>query len=42
MVLEDATLFSGVVRAFQRHLPLAQEPDLIGRVEYLYQHSRVP
>ncbi len=39
MVLEDATLFSGVVRAFQRHLPLAEEPDLIGRVEYLYQHS---
>ena len=38
-LLEDATLFSNVVRAFQRHLPLAEEPDLLGQVEYLYQHS---
>ena len=38
-ILEDASLFSNVVRAFQRHLPLAEEPDLLGQVEYLYQHS---
>ena len=38
-VQEDADLFASVVRAFQRHLPLAEEPDLLGQVEYLYQHT---
>ena len=38
-VAEDVRLFASVVRAFQRNLPLAEEPDLLGQVEYLYQRS---
>lgn len=38
-VQQDADLFASVVRAFQRHLPLAEEPDLLGQLEYLYQHT---
>lgn len=38
-VQQDADLFASVVRAFQQHLPLAEEPDLLGQVEYLYQHT---
>ncbi len=38
-VQEDIGLFASVVRAFQRHLPFAEEPDLLGQVEYLYQHT---
>lgn len=36
---EDPELFANVVDAFQRHLPVAEEPDLVGQVEYLYQHT---
>lgn len=32
----DLEEFKKVLRTFQRHLPLAQEPDLEGRYEYFY------
>lgn len=31
--------FQSVLLTFQRHLPLAAEPDLLGRAEYLYEQS---
>jgi len=31
--------FQSVLLTFQRHLPLAQEPDLIGRSDYCYERS---
>lgn len=36
---EDVLAFQSVLLTFQRHLPLAEEPDLVGRWEYLYEHS---
>ncbi len=36
---EDLLAFKSVLLTFQRHLPLAREPDLVGRYEYLYEHS---
>ncbi|MBU0493748.1 MAG: ATP-binding protein [Chloroflexi bacterium] len=35
----DITAFQSVLLTFQRHLPLREEPDLVGRYEYLYEHS---
>jgi len=31
--------FASTVYAFQKHLPLPEESDLIGRCDYLYEHS---
>jgi hypothetical protein len=36
---EDLRAFRSVLLTFQRHLPLAVEPDLLGRYEYLYERS---
>src|SRR3989304_9628642 len=36
---EDLLAFKSVLLTFQRHLPLAVEPDLVGRHEYLYEGS---
>ncbi len=36
---EEATAFQRVILSFQRHLPLAEEPDLCHRWEYLYARS---
>ena len=36
---EDLLAFKSVILTFQRHLPLAAEPDLLGHWEYLYEHS---
>jgi len=36
---EDRRAFQSVLLTFQRHLPLAEEPDLVGRFEYLYEQS---
>src|SRR3990172_5622126 len=38
-VAEDLLAFKSVLLTFQRHLPLAVEPDLVGRHEYLYEGS---
>jgi hypothetical protein len=38
-VAEDARAFKSVLLTFQRHLPLATEPDLVGRWEALYEQS---
>jgi hypothetical protein len=35
----DRQAFQNVLFTFQRHLPLAQEPDLVGQVDYLYEQS---
>lgn len=35
----DYTQFASVIYAFQRHLPLAEEPDLVGLADYLYERS---
>lgn len=35
----DARAWRNVVLTFQRHLPLAEEPDLIGEAHYLYERS---
>lgn len=35
----DVTAFKSVLLTFQRHLPLPQEPDLVGRYDYFYEHS---
>lgn len=35
----DQRAFQSALLTFQRHLPLAQEPDLVGRCEYLYEQS---
>jgi energy-coupling factor transporter ATP-binding protein EcfA2 len=35
----DRQAFQSVLFTFQRHLPLAHEPDLVGRFEYLYEQS---
>jgi len=35
----DVTAFKSVLLTFQRHLPLAKEPDLVGRYDYFYEHS---
>jgi hypothetical protein len=36
---EDWRAFQSVLFTFQRHLPLAKEPDLVGRFESLYEQS---
>jgi len=36
---EEMLSFKRTLLTFQRHLPLTQEPDLIARVEYFYEHS---
>jgi hypothetical protein len=36
---EDWVAFKSVLLTFQRHLPLAEEPDLVGRCEYFYERS---
>ena len=36
---DDIRAFKSVLLTFQRHLPLDQEPDLVGRYEYFYEHS---
>lgn len=36
---EDLKEFKKVLRTFQRHLPLPEEPDLEGRYEYFYEQS---
>ncbi len=36
---DDVRAFKSVLLTFQRHLPLDQEPDLVGRYEYLYERS---
>lgn len=36
---EDLLAFRSVLLTFQRHLPLAVEPDLVGRYEYLHERS---
>jgi len=38
-VAEDRRAFQSVLLTFQRHLPLTQEPDLVGRTDYLYEQS---
>lgn len=38
-VPEDAPAFRSVLLTFQRHLPLASEPDLVGHWEALYEQS---
>jgi hypothetical protein len=35
----DMTGFQSVLLTFQRHLPLAQEPDLVSRSDYFYERS---
>jgi hypothetical protein len=35
----DQQAFRSVLFTFQRHLPLAKEPDLVGQDEYLYEQS---
>ena len=35
----DVRAFKSVLLTFQRHLPLEQEPDLVGRYEYFYERS---
>jgi hypothetical protein len=34
---EDVMAFKRVLLTFQRHLPLSEEPDLVGRYEYFYE-----
>lgn len=36
---EDLRAFKSVLLTFQRHLPLAAKPDLLGHYEYLYERS---
>ena len=36
---QDMTAFQSVLLTFQRHLPLTQEPDLVGHLEYFYEQS---
>jgi len=36
---EDRRAFRSALLTFQRHLPLAEEPDLVGRFESLYEQS---
>lgn len=36
---EERTIFWGVLRSFERHLPLAEPPDLIRCWEYMYERS---
>ena len=36
---EDVLAFKSVLLTLQRQLPLAAEPDLVGRADYLYEHS---
>lgn len=36
---QEWTAFQSAVLTFQRHLPLAKEPDLVGRSAYLYERS---
>ncbi len=38
-VAEDVKVFQSVVGIFQRHLPLPEEPDLLGQWEFLYERS---
>ena len=35
--VEDVVAFKRVLLTFQRHLPLVEEPDLIGRYDYFYE-----
>jgi hypothetical protein len=36
---DDAIAFKNILRTFQKHLPLAEEPDLIARWDYFYERS---
>jgi ABC-type nitrate/sulfonate/bicarbonate transport system ATPase subunit len=36
---EEATAFKNVLLTFQKHLPLAEEPDLAARWDYFYERS---
>jgi hypothetical protein len=36
---QDMAAFQSVLLTFQRHLPLTQEPDLVGHTEYFYEQS---
>jgi hypothetical protein len=36
---EDVVAFKRVLLTFQRHLPLVEEPDLVGRYDYFYERS---
>ena len=38
-ILDDIKVYASVVRAFQQHMPLVEEPDLLAQVEYLYERS---
>lgn len=38
-IAEDVQEFKKVLRSFQKHLPLAQEPDLVGMWRYYYDRS---
>lgn len=38
-VAEEMLAFQNAILTFQRHLPLAQEPDLVARSDYLYEKS---
>jgi hypothetical protein len=35
---EDVKEFKKLLRTFQRHLPLHEEPDLVGHADYFYEH----
>lgn len=37
--LQDLKAFKSILFTFQRHLPLKQEPDLVGRWDYFYERS---
>ena len=36
---QDIEAFKTVLKTFQQHLPLPQEPDLVGRWDYFYEYS---
>jgi hypothetical protein len=36
---DDAIAFKNILMTFQKHLPLAEEPDLIARWDYFYERS---
>ena len=37
--LQDLRAFKNILFTFQRHLPLKEEPDLVGRWDYFYERS---
>lgn len=36
---QDVQAFKAVLKTFQQHLPLPEEPDLVGHWDYFYEHS---